>query len=269
MSSGSRTQTVNSSSSSAPWGPQIPHLERQFSEAQRNYGRPLSYFPGQTYAGFSPETESALTGITARGRAGNPLMGASQNALMDIVGGKYLDPASNPYVGGAVEAAVAKYLPAATAPHLRSGGTGGLMGRAQGEGVASAVAPIYANLWQQGTGNQLAAAGMAPEFAQNDYRDLAAIAGVGGQREAMDQRAIDEAMARHEFAQMEPTARLGVYRDMTAGNYGGTTTGQQTMTIPQPNPWAQALGLGIGGLGALGQSGAFGPAGFFTSLFGR
>ncbi len=268
MSSGSRTQTVNSTSTSQPWSVQVPHLARQFGEAEKLYGRPMSFFGGQTYANLSPESETALSGIYNRGLSGNPLMGASQDALMDTVSGRYLDPGANPYVGGAVDAAVARFLPQATSRFLSGGATGGgLMGRAQGEGVASAVAPVYANLWNRERDRMFDAANLAPAYAQNDYRDLAAVAGVGAQREAQAQRGIDEAMRRHEFQQMEPWSRLGVYRDMTAGNYGGTTTGQQTMTIPQPNPWAQAFGLGLGGLGTLGQSGAFGPAGWMTSLF--
>ncbi len=48
---------------------------------------------------------------------------------------------------------------------------------------------------------------------------------------------------------------------------GQNTTGTSTGTITQPtNPWQTALGAGLGGVGLLGGTGAFGNSGWLTGL---
>src|SRR5690606_1696683 len=57
---------------------------------------PLQFYPGQTYAGLSPETEAALQMQTQRALAGSPVTQAMQAELTRTLGGQYLDPTANP-----------------------------------------------------------------------------------------------------------------------------------------------------------------------------
>ena len=57
----------------------------------------------------------------------------------------------------------------------------------------------------------LMAASLAPQLAGLDYQDLQALAGVGAVREGWQQKGIDDAMARYQYAQTEPRQRLQDY----------------------------------------------------------
>ena len=84
-----------------PWATQQPYLTKGFERAESLYGQPgPSYYPGQTYVGFSPQTETALTAAQTRATAGSPLLQQSQAELLKQAQGQYLSPATNPYLQG-------------------------------------------------------------------------------------------------------------------------------------------------------------------------
>ena len=65
------------------------------------------------------------------------------------------------------------------------------------------------------------------------------------------------------MAQREPYTRLGFASDILRGVPSGQISYTQQ---PQTNPYAQALGLGIAGLGAMGQ---FGQGGGMQGFWGN
>lgn len=130
-------------------------------------------------------------------------------------------------------------------------------------GAASTIGDIYGSE----RGRQLAALGIAPGLANQDYFDISQLGQVGAQRQAMEQAGIDDAMARHEFEQNLPYYRLGqyqnfinpilgvggsstatqpMYRNRFAGGLGGALAGAQLgSAIPG---LGTAFGAGVGGL---------------------
>ncbi len=260
-----KPQTVTQTTSSEPWSGQRPHLLDIFSRAQGLSNQPRAFFPGRTFADFAPETESALGMQTSRALAGSPFMRAAGRNLFETARGDFLG-AENPYFSAMADRIKGSIMPGIAAKWLGSGGAGAGMGRALGLGLGDAIGTLAFQNYGAERDRQMQAAGMAPQFANQDYFDIAQLGQVGAAREAQGQRGIDEALARHEFAQNEPYDRLAAYKALVDGNYGGssTTTGQQF--IPQTNPWAQGLGLGLGALGMLGKLGVFSDARLKTDV---
>jgi hypothetical protein len=249
---GGTTQTIQKSD---PWAGQQPYLQQIFGLAQGAYGStPMNFFPGQTYANLSPETEQALQMQADRARVGSPLTTAAQSELTKTLSGGYLDPTQNPAfqkAAGDIQSKIGGYFSAAG----RYGS--GAMANQANEALSNLAAQTYGDERNRQVQSML----FAPTLANQDYTDASKLAEVGGVREDLAQQGINEAMQRHNYAQMEPWQRLGLYSNLVQGNYGGTT--EATSTAPRRSLGVgDALG-GIGGLaGILGMTGAFGPAGW-------
>lgn len=119
----------------------------------------------------------------------------------------------------------------------------------QGAGMAQ-------DMYQRDVGNRFSAAGMAPTFAANDYTDLAALSGIGEQRQQLAQNEINDAQARWDYYQQLPYNQLGQFLNNIGGNYGGTVVG----TTPRPSMLSQVAGAGIGLLGSGLSGGLFRPS---------
>ena len=114
------------------------------------------------------------------------------------------------------------------------------------------------------------ALGMSPGIAAQDYADIAALQGVGAQKEMKGQQYITDAMQRFGA----PADQLRNYINMItgAGGMGGTMTSQQPIYGGSPligaaggaltgaglasslgwsTPWGAAIGGGLGLLGGL------------------
>lgn len=250
--SGGGGGTVQSSTiqKADPWSEQQPYLKEQYAGAQDLYRQPAEFYPGQTFASFSPETEAALAAQSNRAVEGSPLTGAYQGQLTDTLGGNYL-MAGNPYFSAMADRITAEVQPqidARFASHGRSGS--GLHGRAIGEGLGDALGALaYQNYGDERT-RQMQAAGMAPQAAQQDYFDIAKLAEVGGSREDLVQQAINEAMARHNYGIEEPWQRLGQYASIVQGSApGGSTSSYTTNPGFRRNVGAGLLGGGLTGAG--------------------
>ncbi len=252
---------------SDPWSGQQDYLTEIFARAQQQSRIPQRFFPGQTFAGLSPETETALQLQTQRAMTGSPLTSAAQTELTKTLSGDYLT-AGNPYFGAMVDRISNEVAPRLGAQFSAAGRYGS---GAHAHALASALSDTAGQLafqnYGEERGNQIRGMLFAPQLAQQDYFDAAKLAEVGSLRESLQQQAIDEARARHDFAQMEPWQRLGLYNQLIQGNYGGQST--TTTTLPRRpigadilgganagaelgflfgGPWGAAAGAGIGGL---------------------
>lgn len=240
-------QTVNQS----PWGPQGTHLQDIFGEARYNWEqqRPgagnipkASFFPGQTYASFSPQTENALNLTEQRALAGSDVQRGANKELLKTLGGDYLY--GGPGFDAAFQAAANKITPMVQSGFNQGGRLhSGLSRQAETQALADAFASQYGNERE----NQLRAMFFAPQAAQSDYNDLKALAGVGEAREGQEQSGIDEAIARHNYNIEIPNRALAEYLSLVQGNYGGT----QTTGGFKGNKGAGLLGGALSG-GALG-----------------
>ena len=245
-------------STQEPWSGQKPYLENIFGRAESLYqGAPMSYFPGQTYAGFDPATQQALGMAEQRALAGSPLQQAGTEAMRATAAGEMLN--ANPYLDAMYDRAargVTRQFREGVAPGLAarmsaSGRTGSnaartAMDQAQdtfGRTLSELGTDIYGRAYADERGRQMQAAALAPGMAAADYQDAQQLANVGAAREGLAQAGIDEDIARFNFQQMEPWDRLGRLSSFVqGGNWGGTTT--------QPiyrNRGASALGGGLAG----------------------
>jgi len=117
-----------------------------------------------------------------------------------------------------------------------------------GKNLADTALPYYMQNYNTERGRQMQAAQMAPGM------DTAASAGLlqaGGMQDTYQQALINADKAKHDFGQMAPWDALQRYQGSLTGQYGGTQTG--TQPYYPADPFANALGLGIGGLGLYGM----------------
>ena len=99
--------------------------------------------------------------------------------------------------------------------------------------------------------------GMGQAAQQMNVQDINTLLGIGGLQQQQAQRGLDIDRANFLAAQALPFQQVGFMSDI----FRGVPALQQTFSTqsrPGPSPTSQALGLGIAGLGAIGQAGGFG-----------
>lgn len=84
----------NQTTTSSPWAGQQPYLTDLFSQAQNLWqtGSGQSYYPGQTVAPFSPQSQMYFDRATHRGMYGSPQEHQMGNYLSNTMGQPNLDP---------------------------------------------------------------------------------------------------------------------------------------------------------------------------------
>jgi len=106
-------------------------------------------------------------------------------------------------------------------------------------------------------------AGLGALGQQLGQADIQSLLGVGGMQQQLGQGMLEAQRQQQIQAQQEPFRRLGFASDILRGTPSSSI---QYTQQPSVNPYAQALGLGIAGLGAMGQFGQ--GAGGLSNLFG-
>jgi hypothetical protein len=162
----------------------------------------------------------------------NSLVGRAQGTLGNTISGQYLNPSTNPYLAGSVNDALgqvqskfAGLYGGAAGANVNNSGYQEQLART----LAQTALPAYANAYQQERQNQLSATQMAPSL---DYAQSNALGQVGAQQ------------------QQAPWAQLQNYQGALTGNFGGQGTQQSPYF---QNPLANAMGLGLGGMGIYGM----------------
>lgn len=252
--SGSKTTTTQQESRKTdPWAPAQPSLTRGLSAANNVYDQRLGqkFFGGQTYADFSPETQQGLASMTARAQQGSDLTRGAQGMIGDTLRGSYLS-SGNPYFGAMSNRITQEVLPSITAQWARAGrGTGNdQVVEAASRGLGDSIGQLAYQNYAQERGNQMQAAGMAPQLAAQDYADAERLLGVGNMREAQTQRGIDEQMARYQFEQDKGANALREFQGFTmpVAQLGSESTGTRTSTAQQKmSPLQTAIGAGLMG----------------------
>ena len=278
---GSSNPTINTTTtSSAPWDAQQPHLQNIFSGAEDAYNSASpSYYPESTVVGFSPQTEGALAGIEGRALAGSDLQNAGQQHALSTVQGDYLN--ANPFLTGAYNAASAPVMeqwqnqiaPGIDASFSGAGRMGsGLYAQARNQSentlgrsltdMSSKMA--YANYAAERQ-NQLNMAGQSGAMAQQDYGDLNKLMAVGGAREGLEQAQLGDRISRYNFEQNLPWDQLARYSGLVSGGYGSE---QSTGTPMYSNPGANFLGGALGGAQLGTMVGGSGGAGWGAAAGG-
>lgn len=265
----SKTQTTTQTS--APPAYVENQLKFGTDEARRLYeqGAP-SFFPNQTYAGFTPQQEQALQLTEQRALAGSPLTREAQTQLQRTLSGEYLS--ANPYldaqIGAATRGTTQRFAETVMPGVQSSLGRAGRYGtnastqqlftnaqRTLAQQLADTEASIRGQNYQNERGLMNQAIYQAPTMAQQDYTDLGKLAMVGEQRQAMNQAGIDEAMQRYQYENTIDQQQLDQFLaritgiSPQAGQIGTTIAPKQGS-----NTFGQLLGFGasLGGA-ALGS----------------
>lgn len=223
--------TVTQVRNAEPWAPQAGKLTYGFDQAQALYGQGRlagNPYPGKTYADMSPTTQRALDMTAQRALGGSAVTDAGKAELTKTLGGQYLS-AGNPHMGAMMDSIEAEVTPRVDARFAASGRTGsGMHARATADALTDAGSKLAYQNYSDERQNMMRGMLFAPEFAAADYRDLAALQGVGGAYEGFAQKEINDAVQRFNIQQNTSMEGLKNYMGLISGNYGGTTTGTQT-----------------------------------------
>lgn len=250
---GGQPQQVQQVQKSDPWSGQQPFLTYGFEQAKGQFqGDKPTFFPGQTFAPTSPETELGLGMATNRAMQGSPALRAAEGNIAATAGGQFLGQ-GNPYYDAMVNRVQNTVTPMIDAKFSQGGRYGSVGHReALTRGVADATAPLLFNDYGQERQRMMGASGLAPQIAQAGYGDAMALGQVGAQREGIGQQQISEDVARFNYDQNLEANKLARYLQNIQGNYGG----ESLSTTTYPKQQGPGFFDYLGPLANVGTSGA-------------
>lgn len=255
-----------------------PFVQFGLSEAQRLYGQPAEYYPGQTYISPSTATQQSMLALQNRALQGNVLTPTAQQQQLATIRGDFL-AANNPYLSaamqGVTQTATQGYNQAVNQA-LSGASRAGRFGSGAMNTALSSAGNVLANQlsntagqmayqnYAQERARQEAAALNAPSMSQADYFDIAQLGQAGQMNESYQQAALQDAINRWNYQQNLPQNQLNqflsqvygaprgsqvstpVFRNTGGSLLGGAATGAALgSAIP-------GVGTGIGaGVGAL------------------
>lgn len=286
--SGGSTNTTSTQTSSAPsW---VQDASKTYlDKANQVSNTPYQASPNQT-VGPNATQNTAWNAVQNRAMSGSPTMSAANGTLQDTLQGKYLN--SNPYIDQVVNQAQGDVVrnynnvvrPGQDAAMVRSGsfGNSGLQQQTANsdrnlqQNLGNISTQLRGNNYNTERGNQQAALGFAPTFANQDYTDANQLLQSGNQQNQFAQNNANQNYNWWQEAQNYPTNKLNTF-----GNALGTVNGTgrtMTSTTPGTSAGAGLLGGGIVGSqlgsgikdGDGGNYGGWGAAlGSLLGLFGR
>lgn len=247
-SGGGSTTTVQRAD---PWSGIQPALLDMYARAlAQSQGAGPQYYGGSTLAGQSPETLQALQMLAQRARAGSPVTRGAQDTLQATIKGDYLN--SNPFLDEMFDSASssvgrnfrANVMPGVASMFSKSGRFGSNsmaegLGQAEqqyGNTLKELADEIYGKNYSRERLFQQQALSLAPTLANQDYADLAQLAGVGTSRDQYAQAGIDADKARWDYNQMLPRDQLTWLNSILQGgmSLNGSTSTQNVNTPKSP-----------------------------------
>lgn len=209
---------ATTTSISAPWAPQAPHLQNIFARAEDLASQaPPAYFPGQAFAGFAPQQEAAMGMMQARAMGGSPYESAMQDYLAQTFQTPQVDLTGAEHTAGLLQGGA-------------GAGQAGLMSMAGG-GQNPYLDAMFGK----------ASRGLTTQFEQATLPGIQAAFGAGGRTgSGAHQQALGT-------AQQQLGTALG---DMASSIYGGAYESDAARRLQA----AQSLQAGaLGGVGAMGD----------------
>lgn len=270
----SKPQNVTTTTNTAPWSGQSPYLSQGFGFASQLLGSgglsPAPY-TGNRVSGFSNPTNAGLNMIQARAQTGSPVNTAASGLTADTLQGDYLN--SNPYLDQTYDraaSAITRNFREATAPGIDSAAInagrygsnawGNLRDSANdqlGRSLEGLSSNLYGQNYDQERTRQMAALGLAPSIANQDYADATKMLGAGSVMEGKQDQYNAAAQDYYNEGQNKYYNDLQRFMGLIGGNYGqsGTGTSQQPMyggsTLGNVASGAMLGGSMGGGWGAL------------------
>lgn len=243
-------------------------------DAAQNYA--TNTLSGAPTSQFGSASNPYASGANPYGGASNPYLDATFNKAADSVQQRL----GTQFAGSGRNIEASRAVNADELNNLATGIYGGAYENERGRqyGYDSAQLGIGAQGYEserdrmaqdieQQRSRQFGVAGLAPSLAGQDYVDLQALQGVGGQVEDLTGRLMEDQAARWDFSQNAPQTNLDnyiarvtggypggtstnttpTYRNRTAGAAGGAIAGAQMGSAVMPG-WGTAIGAVAGGL---------------------
>lgn len=208
----------------APWGPQIPHLQTLFSSADALRKQPA----------LNDLQNQALQGITTTAQTPG-LMPMAMDAAGRTISGEMLGPASNPWIQQVADKAAGDTAAMVNSQFSAAGRTGsGAHTGALTEGIGNVYSNTFADNYNRERGIQVGAIQQAPAMDAARFNDL------------------NQLLRAGTIQQDAPWDQLQRFQAAIAGNYGSTTT--------ETAKNKAAKGGIMGGLGGAGTGAAIGSA---------
>jgi hypothetical protein len=207
-----------------------------------------------------------------------PINGQFTKNAMDVASGKYLDPATNPTLQKSIDASTQPYLEQLMRqilPGLKQndvsmnafGSDRGLLREGQAIGdYSQSAANIAAKMWGDNYNTerayQLQAPGLYQQAASAEMIPSQIAEGIAAMLRGDQQLDINNELGKRQLNAELPFLGLDRAADFYNSSPYRTST-SNTTTKTTPNPFTEALKIGIAGAGALSGMGAFsflGPA---------
>lgn len=236
---GSSKPTGTQTTKTEPWAEQQPYLKAGFENignlltteggAPGIGGNTLNlsslapeFYKGSTVVAPDVATQLAQQMQVNRGLQGNQAVNAAQNNLAATSRGDFLN--SNPYLDQTFNQAAQQVKNMTSGQFSQAGryGSGRHQAVAQ-EGYNQLANQIYGGNYQNERNRQMQAAGLAPQYGNQDFLNIQGISDVGAQRESTARDYLQEAMDRYYYNQNRPLTAIQTYMDLIQGNYGGTS----------------------------------------------
>ena len=236
---GARTTTTE------PWAEQKPYITQGFKTAESLYLDPVTgapktspYYPGPTLAGPDLATQTAQRGTLgyALGPRPQALQGAAETSMVRGLSGAFntavLDPVVQSYQDQMMSKLQGQTLPGIRESLVNYNPGGSARGNViQSNAIAAAQRDLQQRTAELYGGAYEAAQGRVPQFQQLYPQTMEApfglmdqVAGVGADRRAMSQEAINRDIGRYTYQQQAPQAALQNYMASISGDYGSTVT---------------------------------------------
>jgi len=272
---GKTVDTSSSSASQGTWRPPqqlMPGYGFLAGNSMDLAGKPVPFFPGQTYVGPSAPTQAGVNAGMAGAQAMMPALQTMQGNYNFLSGAA--DVANNPYVQAqnkSMQQQVNQNLSRNLLPQLQSNAMSvnalgsDRLGLAQGQAIgdtsqalANQVSQNNLTAYGQGLGAQQNALGQTGNVLANMMAPSQAMSSVGQQVEGYQGRALQDSMSRFAHQYQEPFSRMqNLAQTLGFLQPFGTTYGNSVGQGTQPNPNYQSplqTGLGVAGVG-LGSMG--------------
>jgi hypothetical protein len=205
-----------------------PYLNYGLQQGAALYQSPSpSYYPGSQVAAPSTATQAGWQDAIARATQGSQVGNAAQQYGTNVLQGGYLNP--NPYQGAVNQSIYASTIPAVDAQFSLGGRYGsGAQSGTLGTAIASQIAPLEYQNYQQERTNQQNMAGMAPALGAQDWTDIQGLLGAGSAQDQLAQQQIGANVNEWNYNQNLAMNKLQQYMQLLGGMPGTSQTATST-----------------------------------------
>lgn len=178
-------------------------------------------YGGQRYSDLNQTQQQGIDLVKQRAMGGDPTMNQATQTLQDTLKGGQ----SNPYLDSMVQKAQTGVMGNMAALQARSGSFGNSGIAEQGaKQMGDIASQMYGNAYNTDRANQMTALGMAPQYADQSYKDASQLLNVGGLQQSADQQNKDFQYQQFQDQQNTPYKQMAAYSGLLGSGAGSKTT---------------------------------------------